>query len=240
MAAGLVGDFRESTARGRQAFQHVHDIGHRHSDSFANLIMALSLDLRREQHEANERSLASMQVGLEIPFWGSWAKIISGRTLLASSPRDGLARIEEGISDYRKTGAGLAETYFVVVLAQALAANGEIDKALQHLEEGLALTERGGERFYEAELLRWKGELLLKKGADEADAETCFQTAMAVAEKQGAKLFELRAALGLFQLASLPERIGERRARVASILARMDNGARTPDVIDAERLLGIG
>ena len=95
-------------------------------------------------------------------------------------------------------------------LAEALARAGRVEEGLETLEEALEQVERTGERFNEAELHRLKGELLLQRGAPggEAEAEACFQKAIAVARGQEARSWELRATVSL---ARLWQRTGEAR-----------------------------
>jgi len=78
---------------------------------------------------------------------------------------------------------------------------GQVDTGLRLLAEILAEGESTGERMGEADLYRLKGILLLRQGTpDEPQAETCFQTALAIARRQQAKSLELRAAMSLSRL----------------------------------------
>jgi class 3 adenylate cyclase len=239
MGGSLVGRFGEAATRGREALELARTSAHHHTRGYANLAIALSHDLRREAYEASEKARAAIQIGSEIPFWASWAKVIYGRTLLQerSTLEAGIDQIEGGIKEHRNTGAGLAETYLMLVSAEAWAARGNIGEALRRLEDGLVLTERGGEHFYEPELLRIKGEMLLRKGTVDSDAERCFQAALDMSKRRGVRLFEMRAAVDLSRLWRGRRRQGEAKARIASILASIDAPAHSLDVIDARRAL---
>ena len=97
-----------------------------------------------------------------------------------------------------RTFDGLAK----ITLAEAEARTGDIDRALAILDETLATSERTGNRQFDAELHRVRGEMLLKRDpASPATAEEALQTAIAVAKQQGTRRFELRAALSLAKLA---------------------------------------
>jgi tetratricopeptide (TPR) repeat protein len=239
MGAGLIGRFSEATARGREVLELAAAGAHHHSQCYANLGVALSHDLRREPYEAAERARAAMRIGSQIPFWASWAKVIYGRSLLRepASVQAGLSQVAAGMHEARKTGGGLAETYFMLVLAEGLAANENLAEALRCLEEGLVLTERGGERFCEPELLRTKGEMLLRVGATDADVERCFQAALQMSRRRGARLFELRAAVCLSRLWRGQRRQEEAIERIAAILGAADVDIEGDDLTEARLVL---
>jgi predicted ATPase len=87
------------------------------------------------------------------------------------------------------------------VLVEAEASAGETGAGLRRLDDALAELERTEERLYEAEMHRIRAEILLKRDpADTASAEQSLQAAIAIAQSQKARSFELRAALSLAQL----------------------------------------
>src|SRR5262249_60018611 len=92
----------------------------------------------------------------------------------------------------------------LAALAEALGRAGEADEGLSAVDEGLAFARDKGERFFEAELHRLRGELLLLRpkaqAAGQAGAEACFHQALEVACRQQAKSWELRAAMSLSRL----------------------------------------
>ena len=88
--------------------------------------------------------------------------------------------------------------YFLALLAEAHGTMGQPAAGLTALAEALTLVDTTGEHWYEPELYRLKGELLLQQSSDhQAEAESCFHHAIAVAHTQQAKSFELRAATSL-------------------------------------------
>jgi predicted ATPase len=96
---------------------------------------------------------------------------------------------------------------------------------------------RTGERFYEAELHRLKGELLLSEGAAHAEVEPCFRQAIEVARRQSAKSLELRAVMSLARLWRQQGKRGEARELVAAIYNWFTEGFDTADLKDAKALL---
>src|SRR5207244_5011515 len=122
---------------------------------------------------------------------------------------EGLIQIRQGLDTYRSTGAEARRSHFLTLLAEASGLLGQPEDGLAALEEALTLLEKTGERYYEAELHRQRGELLLLREAkshpdqgsrEQHEAETCFQRALDVARGQQAKSLELRAAMSLARL----------------------------------------
>jgi predicted ATPase len=109
---------------------------------------------------------------------------------------------------------------------------------LTALREALALVETTGERYYEAELHRLQGELLLQHAAPEVShAETCFQQALDLARRQQAKSLELRAAMSLSRLWQQQGRRDEVHDLLAPIYGWFTEGFDTADLQEAKALL---
>jgi tetratricopeptide (TPR) repeat protein len=127
---------------------------------------------RRENHVAladGETTLAvSTTYGL--PFFEALGKILRGGALSEQGQRrEGIIQIQQGIEFYRVTGARLGSPFFLAILADAYRGDGRIAESLRTLEEAITLVEETGERVYEAELYRLKGELLLWLRAGEVE-----------------------------------------------------------------------
>ena len=126
-----------------------------------------------------------------------------------------------------------------VALAEAEARAGDPDRAVAILDEALATAERTGYRAFEAELHRARGEMLLRRdSANPAQAEQAFLTAVAVANQQGTRSFELRAALSLAKLYQSTARPVEAHAALAPALEGFAPTAEMPEIAEAEALLG--
>jgi predicted ATPase len=104
------------------------------------------------------------------------------------------------------------------------------------VSEALALAERTGERFYEAELHRLHGELVLARG-DAAGARSAFSKAEELARTQGAAMLVLRAAVRLGRLSLPPEEAGPDRDSLRAARVAMPAGVRLPDIDEADALL---
>jgi predicted ATPase len=126
--------------------------------------------------------------------------------------------------------------YFLALLAGADEMSGQIQGALTLLDEALRTVELTGERFFAAELNRHKGRLLLRQGYSEA-AEDLYRKALSIAEEQGAKLWELRAAVSLARLRRHQGRHAEARDLLAPVYGWFTEGFNTPDLKEARALL---
>src|SRR5262249_53378248 len=136
--------------------------------------------------------------------------------------------------------------HFLALLAEASGLLGQPESGWAALDEALTLVEQTGERYYEAELHRQRGELLLRREAkshpaqgsrDQYEAETCFQHALDVARHQQAKSLELRAAVSLSRLWQRQGRRTEARTLLAPIYAWFTEGFDTADLLEAKALL---
>jgi predicted ATPase len=116
------------------------------------------------------------------------------------------------------------------------------DPGLGLLDDALALVQATGERMYEAEVCRLRGERLLRGAPDEAGvraAEACFTQALAIARRQDALSLELRAAMSLARLRQGRARHELARDMILPVYQRFTEGFDTPDLLDARQLLDL-
>ena len=112
-----------------------------------------------------------------------------------------MAQVRQGIAAWRATGAALFVPYFCTLLAEVCDHLGHTADGLQALAEAHTLVEQHEERWWEAEVCRLRGVLLLRQpGTPQAEAEAWLQRALDVARRQEAKSLELRAAMSLSRL----------------------------------------
>src|SRR5436190_20631394 len=104
--------------------------------------------------------------------------------------------MERALAEHRGTGANYQSAYNISYLALAHAQAGEGASALEIADQAIGEVEKSGERWWQAESYRIKGQLLLAAARRE-EAEGCFETALACARRQGARFWELQAAQSL-------------------------------------------
>ena len=149
---------------------------------------------------------------------------------------DGIRQILWGIE--AATTAGFRLDYLLPILADAYRKIGQTDAGLGVLNKAADLLNQTGTRYYEAELYRLRGELLLIQNAtDVAKAENCFRQAIEVACKQSARLWELRATTSLARLLAEHGSGDEARTTLAGIYNWFTEGFELPDLKDAKALL---
>src|SRR5215831_5088344 len=150
----------------------------------------------------------------------------------------GLAQMRQGLVAYQATGAAVFRSYYLAFLAEAYGKLGQAGEGLTMLDEALTTVHKTGERFYEAELYRLKGELLLARSAENyGEAEACFQQALTVARRQQAKSWELRAAMSLSRLWHHQGKHQEAYDLLAPVYGWFTEGFDTLDLQTAKALL---
>ena len=150
----------------------------------------------------------------------------------------GLAAMRRGIAACHDMGNLVYTTLLETVLAEAEAEAGEIEAALASIDRTVALTGRTGQRWNEADTHRARGEILFKRDpANTEPAEKAFLTAVAVAQQQKAKSFELRAALSLAKFYQSTNRAADAHAVLAPALEGFSPTAEFPKIEQAQTLL---
>jgi predicted ATPase len=187
----------------------------------------------------NERAdqLAAVATEQAFPFWRALGTIFHGWVKVKNGDvTQGMSLLHSGLTAYRATGSENWIPYFVAVLAAACEIAGQIEEALNLLNDALQIVERTGERWFAAELTRHKGQLLLRQGHAEA-AEELYHKALSLAEEQAAKLWELRAATSLARLRHDQGRHAEGRDLLAPVYGGFTEGFDAPDLNEAKALL---
>ena len=140
----------------------------------------------------------------------------------------------EGVQKIRRSLVpGLLMSVCFGALAQACLEGFHFDEAGAALAEAFAIVDKG-ERIWEAELFRLRGEL---KSADPLEAEADFHRALKVARSQNARLLELRATMSLARLLDCQDKRAEARAMLSEIYNWFTEGFDTADLKDAKALL---
>jgi predicted ATPase len=229
----------QALAQSRAAIAEARRLAH-----LPTLAMSLSLGARLHSLDGddaalNERAgelvvLASEQ---SFSFYGAqgtilrgWAKVKNGEMA------EGMSLLRSGSTALRATGAELGMTFYTALLAGACDIAGQIEEAVTQLNDALQIVERTGGRWFAAELYRQKGELLLRQGHSEA-AEDLYRKALSIAVEQGAKLWELRAAVSLARLRYDQGRCAEARGLLAPVYGWFTEGFDTPELKEARALL---
>jgi predicted ATPase len=143
------------------------------------------------------------------------------------------------MTDFLATGARMDRPRWLAILAEACRINQQIDEGLKAVEEALKIVEETKECFFQARLCQLKGELLLEQDPlqNGLAAEALLREALAIAQQQRAKSWELRAATSLARLWSAQCRRREAHDLLAPIFDWFTEGFDTAPLKDARELL---
>jgi predicted ATPase len=216
--------------------------------------------LRREAQLAQEYADAAIAVSTDhkLTLYQALSTITQGWALIEQGGQEeAIERIRRGLVAHQATGAALLLPHFMGLLAGALCKAGRPAEGLRVLEEALAVAHRNGERFYEAELHRLKGELLLAASTDRAVlraafggralagvdssgidvVESSFSQSLNIAQQRKARSFELRTALSLARLYQNQGKLREARILLEPVYSTFTEGFDTMDLREAKSLL---
>jgi predicted ATPase len=154
----------------------------------------------------------------------------------SSQAPEGVVLIGKGLDSLRQTQSQLRQPYFLGLMAQACIAAGQADEAMKHIRDALAVIEKGGETWAEAEIHRIKGNLLQHQG-DSRGAELSYQRAFSLAGQQEARSFALRAALSLCKLWTKKGKHIQAQKVLRDMRGRFAGQEDTPDLRELDSLL---
>src|SRR5262249_31145417 len=198
--------------------------------------------IRREGHAAQTWAEAVMTLASEqgLPFWLAAGTILRGAALAAQGHgEEGMGQVRQGLAAHRGTGAEIGRPHILAQLIEAYGQSGQADEGLRVVAEALTTVDTTGERYWEAELYRLKGELLLARSPEQhVEADTCFRQALTIARHQQAKLLELRAAMSLARLWQHQGKRAEAYELLAPLYGWFTEGFATADLQEAKALLG--
>lgn len=191
---------------------------------------------------AYSQALADIVSQYDLPaFWVGLAKFFQGwakRSDGAEEPR--LVEMRRGLAIFLEPGVVNILPILGAALAEAEASAGEINAGLRRIDDALAEARRTKQRWYEAELHRIRGEILLKRDpVDTAAAEQSLQVAIAIAQSQKARSFELRAALSLAKRCRSTGRDADAHAVLAPAVDGFPPTQQFPELAEAQALLAM-
>ena len=194
----------QALGQNAQGLALARKLAHPLSEAWALTSAAAVHQLRGEPEAAEVHAEAAVAIGQERGFalWIDWASVLRGWARgEQGAGAEAIAEMRKGLGASRATGAALWAPYWLALLAGVHGRLGQADDGLVATAEALALVARTGERFWEAELQRLEGQLLLQADpANRPEAEACFHRAIAIARSQKARSWELRAATSLARL----------------------------------------
>jgi predicted ATPase len=237
----LLGYPEQALARLHNALALAHELSDPYSLAWARSMAAIASQHRRDVPATYEHAEAAVALSTAqgFPLYAAYGTSLRGWALaMQGQGEEGMAQVRQGIATVRATGAALIVPYFCTLLADVSAHLGHPEDGLQTLAEAQTLVEQHEERWWEAEIYRLRGVLLLRQTvSQQAEAEACFQRALEVASRQEAKSLELRAAMSLACLWQQQGRRAEARDLLAPLYGWFMEGFDTADLQEAKVLL---
>jgi predicted ATPase len=240
-ALWVLGYVDQAQQRIQEALAFAQQLGHPPSLAYVEYFAAMLSQCRRDMVATRVCADALMTLAHEQEFVLRFeeGRILRGWALAMQGDADeGLAQIRHGLAAHQDIGPKLSQPYRLSSLAEAYGQAGQPEAGLTVLAEALTLVGATEERWWEAEVYRLKGALLLQLPVpDVPQAAACFQQALTVAYGQQARSLELRAALSLSRLW---QQQGKREAAhdlLAPIYDWFTEGLDTADLQDAKELL---
>ncbi|HKA17933.1 MAG TPA: AAA family ATPase [Blastocatellia bacterium] len=238
-----------SLVRLREALSFANEIAHTQTIVVALYVGARIHQLRREpapaKRFAEEGTALANEHGMST--WATLCSIYSGwATAEEGDTKRGIDQMSTALDEYRSRGAKLWQGYFLGMLAEALGKAGRIQEGIEVISEALAGVRDTGERYYEAELHRINGDLLMAEIGQQEDlsseyftaAEKCLSHSLELARVQNTKSWELRAAVSLLRLHMKQKKRSEAKNLLAGVYSWFSEGYDTVDLTEARLLLG--
>jgi predicted ATPase len=171
-----------------------------------------------------------------LALWLAWALTLRGRALAElGKVKEGIDQIRQGLESAQVIKAELWIPYHLCLLAEVYYRDEMWPTARASLDEAQRFIEKNEERYWEAEVYRLRGELLLMDGAPEANE--CFHRALEIARRQQAKSLELRAAMSLARSLQRQGKASEAHEVLAESYRWFTEGFDTADLKQAKALL---
>jgi predicted ATPase len=236
-----LGDVERARQFADQAASQAAKSGNLQTLAYVNYHLCLFEALRGDRERATPVAKAVLDLAREraMPVWESAGRLFHGwANWLVGDQQMELAEMRHGIQRLRELGQAWHRPYLGALLAEAEASVGNLDIATGELDRLLAEAKSMDQHWSDAELHRIRGEILLKHDpANTAAAEEAFLAAIAIAQRQKARSFELRAATSMARLWRDQGKREEAYDLLAPVYGWFTEGFDTRDLKEAKALL---
>jgi len=230
-----------------EAVRLARGVSHPFSLAIAVLYAAIVHQLRHEVHETQQLGEELIELSSEHVF-SAWGRTLCGWTISEKGEyARGVTLMRQGIDAARALGYELYRPFFLALLAEVMGKAGQAIEALVVLSEATVVAQNTSERFYQAELYRLKGQLLMQATGSNipqtavngviTESEVFFRQAVDVSRRQSAKSLELRAIISLSRLYQQEGKKDEARQLIEEIYGSFSEGFDTTDLTEARQLI---
>ena len=236
----LLGQPDRALAVASAALEHAESLKHFHSIAFARYWLPFVHLQRREPEQALEEGKLAMSLSEKHGFgmWYQLAKASCGVALIElGQTSDGMVMIRESLTEGERMGIRFNSPYHLAALGIAAAKAQQWEEAANYLTEAANQVEISGQRWYEGEIYRLRGELLLAQGAEEAQAESSLVRSLEIVRAQHARSWELRTSTSLAKLWQSQGKRQEAHDLLAPLYNWFIEGLDTKDLKEAKALL---
>ena len=231
----------QALARAQDALELASQLNHPFTYAFALNFVSIVCQFRRDSQDVNDQAEAAITLSTDQGFtlWLLMSTLLRDWALVALGQQEtNLMQMRQGLTDWHASGAELFIPYFQSFMAEGYRALKQVDEGLDALNEGIEVMERTGERWYEPEIHRLKGQLLLIQSPDNAsETEVYFRKALDIARHQQSKSLELRVSTSLAKLWQSQGKRDEARELLSPIYEWFTEGFDTADLQEAKALL---
>jgi predicted ATPase len=231
----------QSARAADRALAYSRQLGHAHTLAYAFYYAGMAAAFARDVATACAYGNDCVALASEHGFaqWTAVGRILQGwAEAQRGEATTGIARIRDGLAAAEATGTRSNTALFLALLAEALTLAGKIEEGLAALDDAVAQAAVSGEKGWDAEIHRLRGELTGRlPHPDPAKAVDSFRTALAIAREQGTRGYELRAAASLARLWHEQGRRAEARDLLAPVYGSFTEGFDTADLKEAAALL---
>jgi DNA-binding SARP family transcriptional activator/predicted ATPase len=231
---------QQALSRGLDAVKLVQDLDQPFNQALVSAYLALLQQLRADETVAREHAEQALALAskYQAPYYRAWAGILVSYVRALEQPNDELiGRLRGSIAEFKASGARLRLPYYLSLIAYVCGQAGRVEEGLASIDEALAEARTHNEHWWDAELHRLRGELLLMHGADTSDGEAALLRAIEIARSQQARSLELRATMTLARLWIAQHRSDDARQQLSDLYAWFTEGFDTPDLQAAQLLL---
>jgi predicted ATPase/DNA-binding winged helix-turn-helix (wHTH) protein len=239
-ALWLLGYPQSALLRAHEAMRLAQDLHQPFNQAVAATYLALLQQLCTDEATARtsgEKALA-LTTEYKAPYYSAWSAILVSYALACEQPGTAtIASLRESLATFKASGARLRLPYYLALLAQVCGRAGCTADGLAAIDEGMAASRAHNERWWDAELHRVRGALLLASGADKDEVEAAYLRAIEIALTQQSHSLELRAATSLARLWRTQRRADDARRLLQNLYSWFTEGFDTMDLREAKALL---
>lgn len=223
-----------------QAVNLARNRNHPFSLAYALFGISKVYQLRNDSSMTYQWAEEAMMLAIDkdFPYFVSISSILKGWAMAEKGDLNGgIDQIHRGLDNLKVTESEVNKTYYLALLAEAHKKNGDVKEGLEAISEALDLVRRNKEVWYEAELYRIKGDLLVMSNKKKLEAKKSYYMAIDLAKKRNALSFELRSTLSLYYVCKDSGNLHKAQNMLSAVVQKFTEGFDSKDVCEAKTIL---